>query len=397
MKNLKRTILFLIVLLASLIFNTHFCNAATTTVSSEEELINSINSASNGDTINLSSDIVVTKPVEITGKTITINGNGHTITRNDTNWTPNGNNGTLITAGLSGTKLNLINISLKNSQKYGVQSYDGAYVTLDNVTISGCGFGGVLVNAGTVEVKNLVLYKNGNPSNNGIEIAKGNGIYTETNKPILIMNGTLSSTEKDNVIYIAINDRLTEFEVKNTDNTVNKALINGNKIVVTDKNNNILYESNENPDIPITGENYVKNITLTINLMEQNVQIPLQEGSKITSEEVKSKINLQNLNLSNYTLEGFYSDAEFKSEFDFTNPIMANTTIFAKLTLNPTTDNNENNNDNNTTIEETKKPNKEKDETPKTGVKSNLGIAISVIVISTISIILLKRKNSNIY
>lgn len=393
MKNLKRTILFLIVLLASLIFNTHFCNAATTTVSSEEELINSIKSASNGDTINLSSDIVVTKPVEITGKSITINGNGHTITRNDTNWTPNGSNGTLITAGLSGTKLNLINISLKNGQKYGVQSYDGAYVTLDNVTISGCGFGGVLVNAGTVEVKNLVLYKNGNPSNNGIEIAKGNGIYTETNKPILIMNGTLSSTEKDNVIYIAVNDKLTEFEVKNTDNTINKVLINGNKIVVTDKNNNILYESNENPDIPITGENYVKNITLTINLMEQNVQIPLQEGSKITAEEVKSKINLQNLNLSNYTLNGFYSDAEFKSEFDFTNPITANTTIFAKLTLNTTSDDN----DNNTTIEETKKPNDEKDETPKTGIKSNLGIAISVIAISTISIILLKRKNSSIY
>lgn len=391
MKNLKRTILFLIVLLASLIFNTHFCNAATTTINSEEELTDSINSASNGDTINLSSDIVLTKPVEITGKTITINGNGHTITKNDTNWTPHGSNGTLITAGLSGTKLNLINISLKNSQKYGVQSYDGAYVTLDNVTISGCGFGGVLVNAGTVEVKKLTLYKNGNPSNNGIEIAKGNGIYTETNKPILIMNGTLSSTESENVIYIAVNDRLSEFEVKNTDTTVNKALINGNKVVITDENNNILYESNENPDIPIRGENYVKNIILTVNLMEQTVQIPLQEGSTITAEEVKSKINLQNLNLSNYILNGFYSDAEFKSEFDFTNPITTNTTIFAKLTLNTTTDNNENKNetDNNIT-------NEEKDETPKTGVKSNLGIAISVIAISTISILLLKRKNSSI-
>ncbi len=257
MKNRTKFILFFIVLLFSLILNVNSCSAVTTTVNNEESLVNAINNASNGDVISLGADIILTRPLQITGKTLTINGNGHTVLRVAENWTPDGANGSLITAGLPGTKVILSNIKLTNAQKYGAQVYDGAYLVLDGVTVSSNGYGGVLVNAGTLEVKDVKLYRNGSTNNNGIEIAKGNGIYSESSKPILIMNGTLTSTEDANVIYLAVNDQLSSFEVRNTDTTTNKIFVNGKSIVLTDANGNILYSSNENPNIPLTGDVYV--------------------------------------------------------------------------------------------------------------------------------------------
>lgn len=380
MKLNKKFLLFFIALSIALVFKSSVCNAATTTVENETSLISAINASSNGDTIDLSADIALTKPIEITGKSLTINGKNHTITRNETNWSPNGSNGSLITAGSTSSKLNLINVSLKNAQKYGIQSYNGAHVILDGVTVSNCGFGGVLVNAGTVEVKNLILHKNGQASNNGIEIAKGNNINNENSYPVLIMNGILSSSEKENVVYIASNDQLSKFEVKNTDSTVYKAFLQNNKVVITDGNNDIVFSSNEFSNITVVGNTYVKNVVLTVNLMEKTVSITLKEGDMISAEQVRAKIDLSNLGLNQYTLDGFYSDKEFKTEFNFTNPITADTTIYAKLTLTETP----------------KEPVKEKDETPKTGVTNNLGIAISIFVISIMStIILLKNKTKS--
>lgn len=75
----------------------------------------------------------------------------------------------------------------------------------------------------------------------------------------LIMNGTISSTETENVIYLAENDRLDKFEIQNGDSTTNKILIQGNKVVVTDAANNILYSSNENANITMTGTSYTQN------------------------------------------------------------------------------------------------------------------------------------------
>lgn len=258
MKNLKRITLFLITLFIAFIFTTNFTNAASTTVvNTEDELVNAINNASEGDIIELSTNISLKRPIEITGKSITINAKGNTITREETNWSPNGSNGSLITSG-SGSKLTLVNTTLKDAQKYGLQAYDGGYVVVNNVTIANCGFGGILVNGGTVEVKELHLQKNGTPNNNGIEIAKGDAVAA-SHIPTVIMNGTISSTQKENVIYIAENNpNLTKFEVKNTSSTTHKILINDNKVVLTDKNNTILYTSNEIKNVEIAGQNYVE-------------------------------------------------------------------------------------------------------------------------------------------
>lgn len=311
MKNFKKiTLSFIIVLFISFLFIANFANAATTTtVGTEEELINAINNSSDGDVIELSTNITLTKPIEISNKNLTINGKGNVITREETNWSPNGSNGTLITAG-SGAKVTLSNLTLKNAQKYGIQSYDGGYVIVQNVTIASCGFGGILVNGGTLEVKGLHLQKNGTPNNNGIEIAKGD-VVAASNIPTVIMNGTISSTEKENVIYVAENNpNLNKFEVKNTSSTTHKLLISDNKVVVTDKDNKILYTSNEVKNMEIAGEDYVE-------------KTPEPE----------------------------------------------------KPSTKPET-----------------KPTDKKDETPKTGVETNLIFAIGVIALSTVSIVLFRRK-----
>lgn len=146
---------------------------------------------------------------------------------------------------------------MTNSVKYGVQSYNGGHVILHGVTISNCGYGGVLVNAGTIEIKNLTLNRNGSKSNNGIELAKGYSVDTGENEPTIIMNGKLNSTETENVIYIAINDTLSTFAVENTETSENKLFINGSRVVVTDKTGNVLYVSNESK-VEMSGEQYVE-------------------------------------------------------------------------------------------------------------------------------------------
>ena len=62
------------------------------------------------------------------------------------------------------------------------------------------------------------------------------------------MNGTLSSTETENVIYLAINDQLAGFDLQNTESSVNKVFVNGNTVVVTDAENNIMFTSQEFSD-----------------------------------------------------------------------------------------------------------------------------------------------------
>lgn len=260
MKDTKKIVLFMIVLFFSLVLLPNFVHADTS-VSNEEDLRDTIDNSTDGEIIKLSSNIVLTEPIEIVDKDITIDGNGLVITRAADGWRADERNNTLITAGQKDTKLNLMNLKVIASEMYGIQSYSGAYVSLDNVTISDCGHGGVLVNAGTVEIKNLILNRNGSVNNNGIEIAKGTGIYEEGVMPKLIMNGSISSTETDGVIYLAIDDDLATFEVSNSPTSQDKIYVSGKTIVVTDANNNIKFQSNENAKsgIKLEGEQYIPN------------------------------------------------------------------------------------------------------------------------------------------
>ncbi len=256
MKNLKKIILFSVILFAGLIFNATTSNAATKTANDEQSLTTALSEAVTGDTVEITQNISLKTPLGITDKNITINGKGNTITK-DPEWENVGSNGTFISVGAN-AKVTLSNITLKDSAKYGVQAYNGGYVILDNVTINNCGFGAVLVNAGTVEVRNLTLGRNGSPNNNGIEIAKGSGTDA-ANVPTVIMNGKLTSSEEENVVYVAENNpSLEEFEVENAEGTDDKIFVSGNTVVITDKEGKILYTSNEIGEINVEGDKYTE-------------------------------------------------------------------------------------------------------------------------------------------
>ena len=155
-------------------------DAKTITVGDQGDytsLKEAVTAAESGDIISLTKDVTINSKkeiVEITGKEITIDGGeGVTITgyRDDTPKEEIGGNHSLITASV-GAKIHLKNVTLIDSQKYGVQAHDGGYVSLDNVTINNCRYGAVLINAGTIEVINVKLGSNGETENNGIEVSK---------------------------------------------------------------------------------------------------------------------------------------------------------------------------------------------------------------------------------
>ena len=84
MKKISKLILFAMLLLA-LILIPNLCNAATETVSNSADFIEKVSQAETGDTIELNGNIALTGPIEISDKNLTINGNGHTISR-DASW-----------------------------------------------------------------------------------------------------------------------------------------------------------------------------------------------------------------------------------------------------------------------------------------------------------------------
>lgn len=71
--------LLIILLAVSLITIPNISNATERTANDESTLTSAIASATDGDVINLSQDITITAPIEVSGKSITINGNGHSI------------------------------------------------------------------------------------------------------------------------------------------------------------------------------------------------------------------------------------------------------------------------------------------------------------------------------
>ena len=369
MKNTIKLVVFFITLFAFLLLNQNFSNASTP-VTDEESLNNAVSSADYGATITLQNDITVTKPIVI-AKELIIDGNGHTIT-GSSEWTSTSGNQTMFTAQFSDAKLTLKNIKLKNGPKYGVQSYDGATVILDNVSITGFNYGGVLANGGNIEVRNLHLGYNGTGANNGIEIDKG---ASATNNPSLVMNGVLTSDSAENIVRPAENGHLTEFTVTNTPNTTNKVVITSDKVVLTDASDNVLSETT----IPgqITANTDVKKVIVTLIANNKTNKITVDSGKTITEDLLKTHITLE----ENYLIDGFYTDANFSTKFNFNYPLNTDTTIYAKISKIETPAPEE---QPETTVQE-------KDETPKTGVDNYLGLATLTLLISGIAIFSMKK------
>ena len=371
MNKTIKFIIFFIAIFAMSFFIPNFTKAATP-VTDESSLLSAISSVGDGETITLQNNITVTAPIVIQ-KQITIDGNGYTIT-GSSDWTSTSGNQTMFTAQLAAGKLTLKNINLQNGPKYGVQAYDGATVILNNVSITGFKYGGVLANGGNVEIIDLHLGYNGTTSNNGIEIAKG---AAATNNPTLTMNGVLTSDSKENVLRVAENDSLTEFTINNTADTTNKIVLTDDKVVLTDEYNNVIAETAV-PD-KVTGNAGDKKVIVTVVVNEEEIKFTANEGTMITADLVKSHIVLED----NEQIDGFYTNADYTTEFNFNDPLNADTTIYAKISIVEAT----------VPEEETKPEVEEKDETPKTGVENYLGLAVLAIVFSSVVMISMKKKN----
>ena len=350
----------------------YISNAATTETATDEDSLNTaIQNVDDGGTVEIQNNITVTKPI-VVQKKLTIDGNGYTIS-GSTDWTSTSGNQTMFTAQFAAGNLTLKDINLNNGPKYGVQSYDGATVILNNVSITGFRYGGVLANGGNVEIIDLHLGYNGTDTNNGIEIDKG---ASATNNPTLTMNGTLTSDYTENVVRPAENGYLTEFTVTNTENTTNKVVIAGDKVVLTDENNNVISESSI-PDSATANTDNPK-VIVTLIAGENTNKITVDEGSKITEDLLKSYITLED----NYEISGFFTDEGYTKAFDFNSTLDTDTTIYAKISA--------------IEVEEPENtvPEEEKDDVPKTGVQSYIGIAVLAILFATSTIAYMRRKET---
>jgi len=372
MKSIVRMALICAILVTCLLIPN--VSKATTPINSEETLRQAISSANSGETIILSDNITVTGPIVI-DKDLTIDGAGYTVTGAD-EWTSISGNQTMFAAQLSSAKLTLKNINLKNGPKYGVQSYNGASVVLNNVSITGFNYAGILVNGGTLEIIDVNLGNNGTTSNKGIELDRGQDVAVS---PSLVMNGSLSSTSKDNIIYVAEN--AGNINIENKTSTSNKVVAAGNQIVLTDANNNVLSVSAlpENTTVA-SGE---QKVILTINYGEKTKDILLNVGQVVSEDSIKAQLNVA----EGYVIDGFYTDNQYTAKFNFNNKIDVNTTLYAKVSAEEKQE--EVSNSENTVEEENKG---EKDETPKTGVANYAGIAVLVIAISAATLFVI-RKN----
>lgn len=388
MRNTLKIALFFAILVAVLLLVPSICNAAVVEADpATQDLVDVVNSANDGDTVKLLGDFEIDEIIVVSGKTITIDGDGNTISGNVEVISQNGqNNQSLITANLEGATIYLQNVELTSSPKYGVQAYFGGKVVLDGVNIHDCNYGGVLNNCGTVEIVDLYLGYNGENGNNGIEMSKGQSLADEQVQPTLVMNGTLESNQTENVIYIAEDaaDTITAFTVENAAGTTDKLLLDGNKVVVTDENNSKKFESNSNDRVTAdntTGEEYVPNPVVTLEVAGiGQVKLEVQVGTVLTEKDLAAAIDLTG---TNFKLDGFFVDDKYETKYDFTTEIQGDTTIYVKLaevtTEEPT--------------EPSEEPAGEKDETPKTGAPVYTTVAAAMATLSLASIIVLKKKN----
>ena len=376
MKKTTKFLIFVLLIFSSLLIFTNYSKAAETeTATDESSLRSAIENVNDGGTVEIQNNITVTGPIVIQKK-LTIDGNGYTVS-GSTEWTSTSGNQTMFTAQMAAGQLTLKDINLNNGPKYGVQAYDGATVILNNVSITGFKYGGVLANGGNVEVIDLHLGYNGTNANNGIEIDKG---ASATNNPTLTMNGTLTSDSNENVVRVADNGYLTEFTVTNTENTENKVVIAGEKIVLTDENNNVISETSV-PDT-VTSNTDTEAVVITLIHGERSEKIVTEKGNTITEEFLKAYITVE----EGYEIDGFFTDDKFTNKFDFSKTVDTDISVYVKTSKIESEEEKDEVKD--------EIPEEEKDDIPKTGEENYLGIAVLSILFSSIMAIGLTKKNS---
>ena len=194
-------------------------------VSKEEELVTAIQAiqdATSGATIKLTADIVVDDlstennrtVYEIKAKNVTIDGDGHTITV--TNEQMEGEyQGPILFGfngkGATGGTIKDLKIEVTyQGVKHAIQAYNGAKLTVNDVDVSGCLGYALLVNGSEVTVNGLTTSGNGS---GGINVDLGDGVKTPAD--LTIEDATI---EDPTSVYV---------EHNNTPDTPVTATING--------------------------------------------------------------------------------------------------------------------------------------------------------------------------
>lgn len=148
-----------------------------------------LTNASNNDVLTLEGDITLTKEMKLT-KTLTINGNGHSINAGFIKSTSNGNAAINLLAA-NGVVLNNLTVNNEGGmQLHGINSFKGS-ATLNSVTISNFSNYGLVVNGSNVAVNNISTSGNGW---GGIDVDQS----STTNPAALTVNGTSNHSDIGN-------------------------------------------------------------------------------------------------------------------------------------------------------------------------------------------------------
>ena len=79
MRNTLKIALFFVLVLAVMLLIPSISNAAEITINEGDDLVQAVLNAETNSTITLNTDVEISKVMDIVGKTLTIDGNGHTI------------------------------------------------------------------------------------------------------------------------------------------------------------------------------------------------------------------------------------------------------------------------------------------------------------------------------
>ena len=359
MKYTQKILILSAILIGAFLFIPSICNAAGASASNEQTLKDAIANANNGeiDTITLTDSITVTGPLTDITRSVTVEGSGFTISGSDDWYNAGGNGNQSIITSTDGV-LTLKNMILKHGPKQGAQAYGNGKLVLDGVTISDCKYSGLIANGGTIEIRDLNLN-----TTVGVEVGKSTTNPVDNN-PELIMNGTLKSISQ--VLLYEDPKTQAQLTIENDEDSANKLFITENATLITDKNNNILYETANYSDIAIENSDMTE---------ENFAAVTIHYDGK-----TKKFVATKNETLSKYDL----SDVKNINGKVFVHFVKGDNEVFSEDT--PITGDLE------LTAVYKGVEEKTKDKTPKTGVSDYLGLAFVTLFVSASLIVTLKRK-----
>ena len=131
-------------------------------------------------------------------------------------------------------------------------------------------------------------------------------------------------------------------------------------------------------------------VTLNIEGLKETVEFTVKEGTVLTAEDVEAKIDFNKLGLADRTITGYYTDKEYKAEFDFEKAINADTEIFIKVSEKAEEPTEEPTNEVENTVVT---GDSEEIENPKTGDNLFVYVATALVAVVALGAIIKIRRN----